>query len=326
MAIAESPIAGRDWDRPGPYPDPAVEVLDPRFAAIKLNNAAVEQLFTGVRWAEGPVWFGDHGCLLFSDIPNNRILRFDAAAGGVSEFRRPSNNSNGHYRDAQGRLLSCEHDTRRVTRTEHDGMVSVLLDRFDGKPLNGPNDLCTHADGSIWFTDPGYGTLYQYEGHWADHELPARVYRLDPATGRATVAVDDMVMPNGLCFSPDHARLYVVETGVSHHPGCPRVIYAYDMEGGRPRRQRVFADMQPGSSDGVRTDIHGNLWAAAGWAGPGYDGVHCFSPEGEPIGRIHLPEPCANLCFGGVKKNRLFMTASQSLYAVYLETVGAQTP
>ena len=260
---AESPIAGRDWSGPVPYPDPAVEVLDPRFAAIKLNNAAVERLYTGARWAEGPVWFGDHDCLLFSDIPNDRILRLDPA-GGVSVFRRPSRNANGNCRDHQGRLLSCEHDTRRVTRTEHDGAVRVLLDRFDGKPLNGPNDLCAHRDGSIWFTDPGYGTLYQYEGHWADHELPARVYRLDPATGRAEVAVDDVVMPNGLCFSPDHARLYVVETGASHHPGCPRVIYVYDVDGGRARRRRVFADMQPGSSDGVRADVYGNLWAAAG--------------------------------------------------------------
>ncbi len=326
MAATESLIAGRDWSAPGPYPDPAIVVHDPRFAAFKLNNTAVERLYTGARWAEGPVWFGDHDCLLFSDIPNNRILRFAAAEGAVSEFRRPANNTNGNFRDAQGRLLSCEHDSRRVTRTEHDGSVSVLLDRFAGKPLNGPNDLCTHPDGSIWFTDPGYGTLFQYEGHWAEHELPARVYRLDPDTGRAEVAVADVVMPNGICFSPDYRRLYVVETGASHHADCPRVIYAYDVAGERALGQRVFADMQPGGSDGVRCDVRGNLWAAAGWAGAGYDGVHCFSPAGELLGQILLPEPCANLCFGGRRKNRLFMAASQSLYAVYLETTGAQMP
>ena len=325
MATTESPIAGRDWEGIVAYPDPAVQVHDPRFAKIRIGNAAVERLYTGARWAEGPVWFGDHACLLFSDIPNNRILRFDAASGRVSEFRRPSNNTNGNFRDPQGRLLSCEHDSRRVTRTEHDGSITVLIDGFDGKPLNGPNDLCTHADGSIWFTDPGYGTLYQYEGHWAEHELPARVYRLDPVTGEATVVVDDMVMPNGICFTPDFTGLYVVETGVSHHPGTPRVIYRYDVADNRARDQRVFVDMSPGNSDGVRVDIYGNVWAGAA-GGEGINGVHCFSPDGELIGQIHLPERCANLCFGGAKKNRLFMAASQSLYAVYVETVGAQSP
>jgi len=309
------------------YPDPAVEIVDPQFAKYKILNAAVERLYTGARWAEGPVWFGDGRYLLFSDIPNNRILRWLEDTGEVSVFRNPSNYSNGNSRDSQGRLLTCEHDSRRLTRTEYDGTITVLMDRFEGKPLNAPNDLAVHSDRSVWFTDPGYGIMSHYEGHKAPFELSANVYRLDPQTGAATVVASDLDKPNGICFSPDEKRLYIVDTGDPKGPGVPRPIWVYDVEDQkRVKNKRLFANMAPGSSDGIRCDVEGNVWSAAGWAGEGYNGVHVFAPTGTLIGRIHLPEICGNLCFGGAKKNRLFMTASQSLYALYVGTEGAQMP
>ena len=304
------------------YPDPAIEVIDEeRFGPFKIGNSAVERLWTGARWTEGPVYFGDGRYLLFSDIPNNRIMRWDETTGQTSIFRLPSNNSNGHTRDRQGRLVSCEHFTRRVTRTEHDGTITVLLDQFDGKRLNAPNDVVVHSDNSIWLTDPGYGILLNYEGQKSEFELPTRVYRLDPESGEATVVVEAQERPNGLCFSPDESMLYVSDTGT------PRKIMLFDVDGTVLQNGRVFAEMGPkGASDGIRCDIHGNLWSSAGWFGNGYDGVHCFAPDGDLIGKIHLPETVSNLCFGGVMKNRLFITGSQSLYAVYLETQGDQKP
>jgi len=309
------------------YPDPAVEIVDPSFAKYKVGNAAVERLYTGARWAEGPVWYGDGRYVLFSDIPNNRILRWLEDTQEVSIFRSPSNYSNGNYRDRQGRLLTCEHDSRRLTRTEHDGTITVLMDHFQGKQLNAPNDLAVHSDGAIWFTDPGYGIMSNYEGHKASFELPASVYRLNPKTREATVVASDMDKPNGICFSPDEKKLYIVDTGEPKHAGDPHPIRVYDVEDGvRLTNGRMFANMSPGSSDGIRCDVDGNVWSAAGWAGEGFNGVHVFAPNGKLIGRIHIPETCANLCFGGAKKNRLFMAASQSLYALYVNTEGAQTP
>jgi gluconolactonase len=326
LAFEPLPVAeSQERKTPVLYPDPAVEVLDPRFAKYKVGNAAVERLYTGARWAEGPVWFADGRYLLFSDIPNNRILRWLEETGEVSVFRSPSNYSNGNCRDRQGRLLTCEHDTRRVTRTEYDGTITVLIDHFQGKRFNAPNDLVVHSDGAIWFTDPGYGIMSNYEGHKAAFELPANVYRLDPATLQATVVIGDMAKPNGLCFSPDEKALYVVDTGVPQAPGAPVPIRVYDVvEAARLKNGRLFADMSPGSSDGIRCDVDGNVWSAAGWSGESFNGVHIFAPDGKLIGKIHLPEICANLCFGGAKRNRLFMTASQSLYSVYVNTEGAQ--
>jgi gluconolactonase len=299
------------------FPDPAVEIVDDRFRPLVVGHEVVERLWTGGRWLEGPVWFGDGRYLLFSDIPNDRMLCWSEVTGEVTEFRRPSDNSNGNTRDRQGRLITCEHLTRRVTRTEYDGSITVLMDNLGDKPLNAPNDVVVHSDDSIWFTDPGWGIVGNYEGDRAVEEIPRYVFRIDPRTGVGEPVISGMDRPNGLCFAPDESRLYVVDIGQ---------IRVFDMDGTRPVNGRVFVDMTPGESDGIRTDRDGNVWAAAGDGGPGFDGVHCYSPEGVLLGRIHLPETCANLCFGGRKKNRLFMTASRSLYSVYVEAQGRQDP
>jgi gluconolactonase len=306
------------------YPDTRIERLDPRFTC-KQGNAAIERIATGFRWAEGPVYFRDGGFLLFSDIPNNRMMRWLEEDGHLSVFRAPSNYANGNTRDRQGRLITCEHDTRRVTRTEPDGRITVLIDRFDGKPLNAPNDVVVASDGAVWFTDPGYGIDGPYEGHKAEAELQRNVYRFDPAAGAASVVADDFVRPNGICFSPDERRLYVVDSGISH--GGPAHIRMFDVDGERLRNGRVFAaDFSPGMTDGMRTDSDGNVWCSMGWADPAEDGVRCYAPDGDLIGKIHLPEGCANLCFGGRKKDRLFMCASTSVYALHVNAQGAMAP
>jgi gluconolactonase len=312
-----------DWQPSLAYPDPHIITLDPRFDAIKPPmNASVERLYTGCRWAEGPVWVGDMRCVLWSDIPNNRILRWDEETGAVSVFRKPSNYANGNTRDRQGRLVTCEHGGRRVTRTEHDGTITEICNRFDGvegKPLNSPNDVVVKSDGSIWFTDPTFGIGGNYEGHKAEPELPMNVYRVDGRTGRTSVVAENIAGPNGLCFSPDEQVLYLVESRAQ-----PRNIKVFDVveDGTRLANPRDFADLDGGTPDGFRCDIDGNLWCGWGMS-PEKNGVVVFAPDGKMIGRIALPERCANLCFGGTARNRLFMAASHSLYAVYVNTQGA---
>ena len=301
------------------YPDQRIKTLDPRFAPLVLGNAAVEVIATGCRFNEGPVWFGDLRCLLWSDIPNDRMMKWEEETDAVSLFRKPSHYANGNIRDRQGRLITCEMDSQRLTRTEHDGTITVLADSFDGKKLTGPNDVVVKSDGSIWFSDNGAGIRGNYLGHKATVELPYRVYRIDGRTGQIAVAVGDMERPNGLCFSPDEQRLYVVDT-----PGGTKTTHVYDVvdDGTKVANGRVFFDATPGYADGIRCDTEGNVWAGFS-GGEDQDGVAVFAPDGKPIGRVLLPERCANLCFGGAKRNRLFMAASQSIYSLYVEAQGA---
>jgi gluconolactonase len=309
------------WQSSERYPDPAVRVLDPAFNQYRLVLASVERLYTGCRWAEGPVWFGDGRYLLWSDIPNNRILRWDEETGAVSNFRKPSNNANGNTRDREGRLVTCEHDSRRVTRTEYDGTITVLADTYSGKRLNSPNDVVVASDGSIWFTDPMFGILGYYEGHKAESENKPAVYRLDVRSGELAVMADDIAGPNGLAFSPDEKTLYVVASRAAPN----RTIVAYDVTAGGTKldKGRVLIDAGPGGSpDGFRVDVDGNLWCGWGMGNDELDGVRVFNAQGQPIGHITLPERCANLCFGGRYRNRLFMVASHSLYALYVNTQG----
>jgi gluconolactonase len=306
------------WQPSERYPDAAVEVLDPSFANYRIFSAAVERLATGFRWAEGPVWFGDARCLLWSDIPNNRIMRFDEETGGVTVFRKPSDFANGNTRDRQGRLVTCEHGGRRVTRTEYDGAVTVLMDSFEGKRLNSPNDVVVKSDGSIWFTDPVFGILGNYEGVQAEPELGQNVYRIDGQTGEATIVAADVRGPNGLAFSPDESILYLVESRATPN----RLILAFDVDGRKLKNQRVFIDAGPGTPDGFRVDVDGNLWCGWGMGSDELDGVMVYNRDGDLIGRIKLPERCANVAFGGRRRNRLFMAASQSIYALYVNTQG----
>lgn len=294
------------------------ESLDPSFDRYVLGNAPVKQLATGFDWVEGPVWFGDAGCLLFSDIPNDRILRWTPGSG-ITTFRAPSNYANGHTRDLQGRLVSCEHGTRRVTRTEHDGSLTVIADNHGGKPLNSPNDVIVARDGGIWFSDPHYGIMTNYEGFAAPQEAPCVVYRADPETGALDAMVDDMTCPNGLAFSPDERFLYVADTGRMFSDD-PQHIRVYEMSDGRPVNGCEFHSVDPGCADGFRVDSDGNLWSSAA------DGVHCISPEGKLLGKVLVPELVSNVCFGGRAKHQLYITASTSLYRVTLNRRGVQAP
>jgi gluconolactonase len=309
----------RDWAQPGPmpYPDPDIIALAPAFRKYIVFNTVIKRMHIGTLWAEGPAWNGVGRYLIWSDIPNNVQMRWIDEDSRVTTFRTPAGYSNGNTFDYEGRQLSCEHGNRRVARYERDGTITTVADKFEGRRLNSPNDIVVHPDGGIWFTDPTYGINGNYEGFKAESENKPAVYRVDPKTGQVAKVADDVGQPNGLCFSPDYKRLYVADTGM------PRDIKAWDVDGSALRGGKRLAQLDipgtgaPSAADGIRCDADGNIWAGA------RPGVQVVSPAGERIGMIRLPETCANVCFGGARRNRLFMTASQSLYAVYVETKGA---
>jgi len=315
-----SPIpTPRDWSgqQPLQYPDPDIVALDPRFRRYIVTNTPIKRLYTGTLWSEGPAWNGVGRYLVWSDIPNNVQMRWIEDDSRVTVFRNPSGYSNGNTFDFEGRELSCEHGGRRVVRYEYDGSITVIADKFNGKRLNSPNDIVVHPDGGIWFTDPTYGIQGNYEGFKADKEVKEAVYRVDPKTKRMDMITDEMNGPNGICFSPDYKKVYICDTGTG------REVRVYDIEGKTLRNSKRFVQLEvpggggPAAADGIRCDIDGNIWAGA------RPGVQVIAPNGEPIGMIRLAENCANICFGGTRRNRLFMAASQSLYAVYVDTVGA---